>query len=647
MDNETRFHNRLERYRNSLILMGRDMVTVVAAYIIVYGIYQERIFHNPALNAWFIVLAAVMLVGSLYLFGAYRRIWERTSGHGIILLINATVVPSLLLLLFTLIINPRPLSIATVLFGNLIAFVGLVGVRYRSRLISGFAWRWRAWLRKADDTREHVLIVGAGEAGQFIALSLKHGSANRRFKVVGFVDDDPEKQGMFVEGSPVLGTCREIQQLTRRVEIDLIVVAIHNISGPAFRSILAQCERTNARIKVLPDVIGQFQATQHAGLLRDVRPEDLLGRGVISKHDNVDLTLIADKIILITGAAGSIGSELSRQILDYAPKQVILMDNNESGLHDLHMDILALKKSIDVQMCLGDITIEEQTQRIFEHYRPQIVFHAAAYKHVPLLESHPTEAVRINIHGTRIIAELALQYHVERFVLISTDKAVNPSSVMGTSKRICELLMHYLMCHKDCLTLFTSVRFGNVLGSRGSVVPTFTQQIERGGPVTVTHPEMTRYFMTIPEAVNLIIHAAALTCGDDIFILQMGEVVRIVDLAERLIRLRGLRPYTDIPIVFTGVRPGEKMHEELYSEHERPEPTPHPSIIKLHTWSDNFNCEQFAQQINTLITDGYRNNSDILAMMRAMIHSTYPILSSNNGSEHPTPTPSVTSEAQR
>ncbi|MFQ3646613.1 MAG: nucleoside-diphosphate sugar epimerase/dehydratase [Anaerolinea sp.] len=644
MSSEKRFHNRLERYFYSLSRISIDVLIGVFAYLIVYMVNTERVFADPALNAWFIALAAAAMVGSLYIFGVYRRIWERTSGHGITLLINAAVAPTLLLALLALIANPRPLSIATVLFGNLIAFVGFVGIRYRSRLVSGLVWRWRVWLRRAEDTRERVLIVGAGEAGQSIALSLKHGSANRRFKVVGFVDDDPEKQGMFVEGSPVLGTCQSIQSITPRKEIDLIVVAIHNISGLAFREILTQCERTTARIKVVPDVISQFQATHHVGLLRDVKPEDLLGRSVISKHHNVDLTLIADKIILITGAAGSIGSELSRQILDYAPTQVILMDNNESGLHDLYIDILALKKPINVQVVLGDITAEDQVQRIFERYHPQIVFHAAAYKHVPLLESHPAEAIRVNLHGTRVVAEQALKHHIERFVFISTDKAVNPSSIMGASKRLCELLLHNLMCQRDCRTLFTSVRFGNVLGSRGSVVPTFTQQIERGGPVTVTHPEMTRYFMTIPEAVNLIIHAAALTRGDDIFILQMGEVVRIVELAERLIRLRGLRPYTDIAIEFMGVRSGEKMHEELYSERECPEPTPHPSIIKIRTWDNTLNCEQFMQRLDALIAQRCQTTSDILSAMRAMMHSVPLALTTVNGEAHPTQ--EATSEAQ-
>jgi FlaA1/EpsC-like NDP-sugar epimerase len=627
--------------------MGVDLLITVFAYVVVYFINPERVFSDPAHNAWFILLAAAGMVASLRVFGVYRRIWERTSGHGITLLINATVVPTLLLMIIALIVNPRPLSIATVLFGNLIAFVGFVGIRYRSRLISGLAWRWRVWLGKAEDTRERVLIIGAGESGQSIALSLKHGSASRRFNVIGFVDDAPEKQGMFVEGSPVLGTRQNIIALAQRNKIDLIVVAIHNISGPAFREILGHCERTNARIKVVPDVISQFRATHHAGLLRDVGPEDLLGRSVISKHHNVDLTLIAHKVVLITGAAGSIGAELSRQILDYAPTQVILMDINESGLHDLHMDILALKTGIDVQVYLGDITMQGQAQCVFERYRPQIVFHAAAYKHVPLLESYPAEAIRVNVHGTRTIAELALKYRVERFVLISTDKAVNPSSVMGASKRICELMLHNLMCQKDCCTLFTSVRFGNVLGSRGSVVPTFTQQIDRGGPVTVTHPEMTRYFMTIPEAVNLIIHAAALTCGDDIFILQMGEVVRILDLAERLIRLRGLRPYKDIAIEFTGVRAGEKMHEELYGEHERPEPTLHPSIIKIHTWDEHFNCTEFTQQLNALVAATHLHTaSDILKAMRAMMLSTSLMLPSVNGGQYPTQQAPAASEAR-
>jgi FlaA1/EpsC-like NDP-sugar epimerase len=289
--------------------------------------------------------------------------------------------------------------------------------------------------------------------------------------------------------------------------------------------------------------------------------------------------------------------------MDYEPKRVLLLDNNESGLHDLLMELQAKHPKIEIVPLLADITRMPSLRPVFTKYTPQVIFHAAAYKHVPMLQYHPLEALRVNTLGTLNVAELAVAFRVERFVLISTDKAVHPSSVMGASKRACELLLHALVETTQRRTLFTAVRFGNVLNSRGSVVPTFERQIAAGGPVTVTDREMTRYFMSIPEAVNLIIHAACLTNGDDIFILRMGEVVRIVELAERMIRLHGLRPYQDIRIDFTGVRPGEKMHEELFSQDEKPESTLHPGIIKLDTWHEAFDGEDFLQQMRELIED--------------------------------------------
>ncbi len=305
--------------------------------------------------------------------------------------------------------------------------------------------------------------------------------------------------------------------------IDLIVVAIHNISGPDFRQVLTACESTKALIKVVPDLQELVNARQGAALLRDVQAEDLIGRNPITRHEAVDLAPVMNKVILVTGAAGSIGSELSRQIMLYKPTKAILLDNNESGLHDLVTELRSKFPAVELVPALVDITIRSAIHSVFEKHRPQIVFHAAAYKHVPMLEYYPREALRVNIGGTRNVAELARDYGVERFVLISTDKAVNPSSIMGATKRVCELMLHALSQDPDCHTLFASVRFGNVLGSRGSVVPTFNRQIDSGGPVTVTHQEMTRYFMSIPEAVNLIIHAACMTNGNDIYVLADGR----------------------------------------------------------------------------------------------------------------------------
>lgn len=299
-------------------------------------------------------------------------------------------------------------------------------------------------------------------------------------------------------------------------------------------------------------------------------------------------------------------------MIQFNPKKLIVLDINESALHDLVVELKTINCDTEIIPVLIDITRYAVVQEIFCKYKPQIVFHAAAYKHVPMLEAYPNEAIWVNIGGTLNVAEVALLNKAERFVLISTDKAVKPSSVMGASKRICELIVHSLFERVGHTTLFTCVRFGNVLGSRGSVVPTFNRQIENGGPVTVTHKDMTRYFMSISEAVNLVIHAAAMTKGDDIFVLKMGEVVKIIDIAERMIRLRGLRPYIDISIEFTGVRPGEKMHEELHTYYEEPLSTDHPKIVQLNAWMMNGYANTFLSRVSTLINTGIPSHQEAL-----------------------------------
>jgi FlaA1/EpsC-like NDP-sugar epimerase len=563
---------------------------------------------------WFIVLSGVVTLMMLYLCGVYHRIWSRTSGHGITVIINAVGAAAGILVVASILINPRPLPLTIVILAQMVALVGFTVLRYRSRLVSGANWRWKAiWLRqfpKVNYTR--TLIVGAGEAGQTLAWRLKHRFTNSEYRIVGFVDDDPEKHGMYVEGCRVLGGRKDIARLTEAYNIDLIVMSIHNISGPDFREILTICEKTKARIKVVPDVFALMNATHSNTLLRDVQPEDLIGRSVVTRHEAVDMTPVTLKTVLVTGAAGSIGSELSRQLCGYDPVKLILLDANESGLHDLVVELQANYPHLKLMPVLGDITQRDMMRDVYNDYRPQVVFHAAAYKHVPMLERYPDQAVRVNVGGTRNLAELAQEFGVERFVLISTDKAVNPSSVMGASKRLCELMLHRLSQQVDNKTLFTAVRFGNVLGSRGSVVPTFNSQISKGGPVTITHPEMTRYFMSIAEAVNLVIHAACMTKGGEVYLLKMGETVKIVDLAERMIRLRGMRPYKDIEIRFTGIRPGEKLHEELHDGTEEVLDTIHPGIIQLRSYTKT---EIEWHDVDTLLADGLDRKGDALTQL--------------------------------
>ncbi|MGC8838817.1 MAG: polysaccharide biosynthesis protein [Anaerolineae bacterium] len=547
-----------------------------------------------------------------YAFGLYHRLWKYAAA-GEIVTIGAAVAVGTLLLLAADLFWPgtRPVPLSVVLMEGLFAFVGFVSVRYRGRVWSGLRWRWRALRGGFPQARTRVLIVGAGEAGQLLAWRFLNHKGGEHYQVVGFVDDDPGKQGMRVHGIPVLGDRHAIPDLVARHQVALVILAIYNISGEDFRAILEICQETPAAIKVLPSVFDFLSGKNGVGPLRDVQAEDLLGRQPVEVDLAACRSLLEGKRVLVTGAAGSIGSELCRQIVAFAPERLVMVDNNESGLYDLDSELQMADgrrlmedgESGNPQSAIrnpkwipvvADVTHRGKMKAVFAEHRPQVVFHAAAYKHVPLMEAHPDEAVRVNVLGTWVVADLARQYGSGRFVLISTDKAVNPSCVMGATKRLCEMLVttadHGPLAaaasgQRSAVsgqrTLFTAVRFGNVLGSRGSVVPTFERQIQQGGPVTVTHREMTRYFMTVQEAVSLIIQAATFTEGGDLFLLDMGRPVRIDDLARKLIRLRGLRPEVDIPIVYTGVRPGEKLHEELWSAGEDLLPTPHSRIYRV------------------------------------------------------------------
>lgn len=615
------------RTLNVLASMLLDILVVIIAYTIIIETFAAASNINYTASLAFVFVVAVVNVSALYALGVYQRLWSRTSGHEATLIIYAVILASLIITVVNIFYERHPLPFRIVILGNLISCAGFIVVRYRSRLAVSFNWRWRAaiWGRAPrTEPTTRVLIVGAGESGQALAWRMLHRFNYRnhgRHDVVGFIDDDPEKQKMFVEGRRVLGTRNDIRRIAREFNVELIVIAIHHIKGTAFREILQACEQTNAMIKVVPDLEALVSDTSSPTLLRDVQAEDLLGRNPVDLPESMDLSPVMSKVILISGAAGSIGSELSRQIMEYKPTKAILLDNNESGLHDLNVELRSKFPDIDIVPALADITIHGSVKMLFSDHRPQIVFHAAAYKHVPMLEYYPGEAIRVNIGGTKNIASLAQEYGVERFVLISSDKAVNPSNIMGASKRSCELLINALSENPDHHTLFASVRFGNVLGSRGSVVPTFNQQIESGGPVTVTDENMTRYFMSIPEAVNLIIHAACLTHGNDIYVLQMGEEVPILELAERMIRLRGLRPYKDIEIKFTGVRPGEKLHEELFHGDEKPAETKHPHIMRVNNVRGQLDRVVFFEKLEELAQNPPDNDREALSLLHDLITS--------------------------
>jgi FlaA1/EpsC-like NDP-sugar epimerase len=425
-----------------------------------------------------------------------------------------------------------------------------------------------------------LLIVGAGTAGAMLASRLI-GDSRLGYRVMGFVDDDPAKWSRRMHGQLVWGSVDTLPKVVADQEIDLIAIAIPSASPERTSQIITLCQETSAAIRILPglrEMVGDMPITLN---LREVNVADLLGREVIPLRLEQTHAALEGKIILVTGGAGSIGSELCRQLITYSPARVIALDNNETGLFDLAASLTGRPHSELLQLQIGDLTDRQGLARIFEREHPQVVFHAAAYKHVPLLEAHPDQAIRVNVLGTYDLAQVAREYEVEHFVFVSSDKAADPINMLGASKRMGELITLAMAGTCDGVTRYCAVRFGNVIGSRGSVVPTFARQIEMGGPVTVTDPEMTRYFMTIPEACGLVIVTSTIGDSGGLYVLDMGEPVRLVDVASKMIRLRGLRIGQDIEIAFIGKRPGEKLHEALTASTEELTSTAHSKISRV------------------------------------------------------------------
>jgi FlaA1/EpsC-like NDP-sugar epimerase len=468
-----------------------------------------------------------------------------------------------------------PISVTFIDVG--LAFTGTLGIRVFRRMLFESGEREREERLRQDTTGDvRVLLVGAGKAGVMAAREIQ-GGAMPHLDVKGFVDDDVEKLGSVINGIRVVGTSAEIPRLVEDLLIDEVILTIARASRADIRRIVSLCERTKAKVRIIPGLYEILGGKVKVSEIRNVEIEDLLGREAVKLDEKGLHAFLSGKTVMVTGAGGSIGSELVRQVVPFSPLRLLLVERSEYALYQIEEEMRRVWPTLNAVPLLADVGDGGRMRELFGEYRPQIVIHAAAHKHVPLVESNPGEAVKNNVVGTLTTGELAGEFGAEAFILISTDKAVNPTSVMGATKRAAELVVQMLDRRFD--TAFLAVRFGNVLGSTGSVVPKFREQIARGGPVTVTHPEMRRYFMTIPEAAQLVLQAGALGAGGEIFILDMGQPVKVVDLARDMIHLSGLTPGEDIEIVFTGMRPGEKLFEELGTSADQVDRTRHEKVF--------------------------------------------------------------------
>jgi FlaA1/EpsC-like NDP-sugar epimerase len=564
-------------YRQRIIALGLlDSIIISTSVIYAYLLRFDFNIYSQGFQTYSqsIPYVALINVGFFFLFSfiakIYNRVWQYASIGELISLMKATTLTEgsffLLNSLFHLIKIPN--SIYILLW--ILIVLGVGGSR--------FAWRiFRdVFINQSVFKQGNLLIVGAGDAGALVAKDLIY-SSHSGLNPVGFIDDDNAKHRLRVMGLPVLGNRENIPSVVTDYQITDIVIAMPSAPRSEISAVIEKCKDTDASIKILPSVIDLASGKVSVKIMRDVSVEDLLGRDQV----DVDLAEIAGyvtgKVVLVTGAGGSIGSELCRQISFFKPEQLLLLGHGENSVYEIEIELRRTYPGLSFIPVIADIQDRHRLEAVFDTYRPEVVFHAAAHKHVPLMERNPAEAIKNNILGTKNMAECADKFGASRFVMVSTDKAVNPTSVMGTTKRVAEMFVQGL--NRTSKTKFVAVRFGNVLGSRGSVIPLFTKQIREGGPVTVTHPEMIRYFMTIPEAVQLIIQAGAFAKGGEIFILDMGNPVKIHDLARDLIRLSGFKPDEDIKITFTGMRPGEKLYEEILTNEEGMTATKHNRIF--------------------------------------------------------------------
>lgn len=540
-----------------------DAVLLLSSFIFTYLLLPTSISYNQAIIFYSLLLLFYYIFAYKQQF--YEQLWSYASIREFIIILRL-VGTTVCLTMFTYYMLIKAFLPQFTIIYSLVLLIVLTGSRYGVRL-------YREQMQELAMNKKKTLIIGAGSAGGMLAKQLMQG--HDQLIPVGFIDDDYKKQGLYLAGLKVLGKVEQLREIVHEMGIEHLIIAIPSLKKEELEIIFNECTKTNIKTQTLPFIEDIVMGEVKVNHIRDVKVEDLLGREPILLEDNSISEYIANQTVLVSGAGGSIGSEICRQILNFSPKRLILLGHGENSIYSILLELVDMKSDSELIPVIADIQDKERMIQVMKKYQPAVVYHAAAHKHVPLMEEHPEEAVKNNIIGTRNMAEAAHQSQVNVFVMVSTDKAVNPTSVMGSSKRLAEMLVQQM--NKVSATRFVAVRFGNVLGSRGSVIPLFKKQIEKGGPITVTHPDMVRYFMTIPEASRLVLQAGALALGGEIFILDMGKPVRIYDLAKNLIKLSG---YTtqEISIKFTGIRQGEKLFEELLNKEEMGDQQIYPHI---------------------------------------------------------------------
>ena len=551
---------------SKLFMLLIDLVVIAMGAIIANLLLTQKndIFTINNLHIILNSIVSALIVYEIYLniFKTYKHITRYESGKDYLVYILVCIMAGVTLTLIRIVFKADINSFRKQILGAVLTMVGLLGIRVIIRFILNSIMQEK---EKSDGIKYNILIIGAGYAGRDIIRNIKQ-TMNEKYSIVGIIDDDKTKLNCLINGVEVIGNRNDIIKICDTKNVDEIFFAISKIDKKKKREILEICQETGKKIRILPtteDIIKNKNLFQN---LRDVDIEDILGRDPIVLDNKQIGKIIENRPILVTGAGGSIGSELCRQIIKYNPSKLIMFDIYENNLYDIQLELKAEYKHIEIDAIIGSVRDIRRLEKVFEEYHPYLVFHAAAHKHVPLMEDSPLEAIKNNVFGTYNVANCADKYESKKMILISTDKAVNPTNIMGATKRLCEMIIQ--VKNKNSKTEYAAVRFGNVLGSNGSVVPIFKKQIAEGGPVTVTHKDIIRYFMTIPEAAQLVLQAMSYAKGGEIFILDMGEPVKIYDLAVSLIKLSGYEPGIDIPIVFTGLRPGEKLYEELLMKEE-------------------------------------------------------------------------------